>query len=394
MWAAPGRVNLIGEHTDYNDGLVAPLAIDLRTVVAGRRRDDDELRLMSLSVGSGPVTTALPGSRTAAAAAEPAWARYVLGVLWVLREAGYPVVGMDLLIASEIPMGAGLSSSAALECAVGLAAVGLGAPGAPGTPGAPGAPEADGGAGIEPRELARLCRRAENDVVGAPSGPMDQLASMLGRTGHALLLDTHDLQVAYLPFDLAAHGLELLVVDTGETHQVTDSGREHSYRARVRECGEAARLLGVDSLRDLEGRDELATIADELRQPLAARVRHVLTENDRVREVAARLGDGCDPRTIGPLLTASHASLRDDFDVSSAGLDLAVSAALAAGAHGARMTGAGFGGSAIALVDADHVDDTARGVQFAFSAAGMQEPAIHTVRPAGGAGRLTDAPGR
>jgi galactokinase len=230
--------------------------------------------------------------------------------------------------------------------------------------------------------VALLAQRAENDFVGMPCGVMDQFASTHARAGHLLLLDTRTLTVEQIPFDLAAEGLELLVVDTRAPHRLVDG----EYAARRRSCEEAARLLGVPALRDVDDLPAaLEALADET---LRRRVRHVVTENRRVLEVAARLRDG-DVRGIGPDLTASHVSLRDDYEVSCVELDLAVDTALAAGAHGARMTGGGFGGSAIALVESSATADVRAAVLAAFAAAGLAEPGFVEALPSAGARRIT-----
>ena len=360
-WYAPGRVNLIGEHTDYNDGFVLPLGIPLGITVAAARRVDDTLRIASRQEPDDVVEVALDGLEPGAVVG---WSSYVAGIAWSLREDGVRVTGADLLVDGAMPVGAGLSSSAALECAAAGALLDL--------------------AG-ETRPLATvalLAQRAENDFVGMPCGVMDQFASTHARAGHLLLLDTRTLAVEQIPFDLAAEGLELLVVDTRAPHRLVDG----EYAARRGSCEEAARLLGVPALRDVE--DLPAALEALTDETLRRRVRHVVTENGRVLEVVARLRDG-DVRGIGPALTASHASLRDDYEVSCLELDLAVDTALAAGAHGARMTGGGFGGSAIALVEASATADVRAAVLAAFAEAGLTEPGFVEALPSAGARRIS-----
>ncbi|MFQ6197942.1 galactokinase [Streptomyces sp. NPDC000405] len=363
VWAAPGRVNLIGEYTDVNDGFVMPLALPLRTGVAARARADGRLRLHSADIPGGVVTVAPDELRPGAVRG---WAAYPAGVLWALREAGHAVAGADLHVESDVPVGAGLSSSAALEVATALALDGL------------------YGLGFARPELARLARRAENAFAGVPCGIMDQTAAACCEAGHVLFLDTRDLTRRHLPFDLAAHGLRLLVVDTRVKH---DLG-EGEYARRRAGCEAAARALGVRALRDVPY-GELDVAVRELRAVpgAGALVRHVVSENERVRAVATLLDAG-DPRSTGPLLTAGHASLRDDFAVSCPELDLVVATATGAGALGARMTGGGFGGSAVVLTDETTADTVERAVTAAFAAAGYATPRVFAVEAGEGARRV------
>jgi galactokinase len=359
VWLAPGRVNLIGEHTDYNDGFALPLAVPQRVLCTAAPRPDGLLAVVSAQAPDERVTVPVADLRPGAVTG---WAAYPAGVLWALREGGHPVGGLDLALDGDVPLGAGLSSSHALECAVALACTDL------------------FGLGLDRLALARVVQRAENDFVGAPTGLMDQLASLFGRAGHALLLDTRALTVEPVPLDLAGHGLALLVIDTRAPHALADGG----YADRRRACEKAAAALGLPSLREATLAD-LAALPEEVAR---RRVRHVVTENARVLAVADLLRAGADPREAGPALTASHVSLRDDYEVSCPELDAAVEAALAAGAHGARMTGGGFGGSAIALGDAAAVEPTAAAVRAAFAGRGFAEPAPFVVTPAAGAHRV------
>lgn len=354
VWEAPGRVNLIGEYTDVNDGFVLPMALPHRTRVAAAARTDGLLRLHSAAAPGTVSELAVAGL---APGAVPGWAAYPAGVVWALREAGHDVSGgADLHVESEVPVGAGLSSSAALEVATALALDGL------------------YGLGPARPELARLAQRAENAFVGVPCGIMDQMASACCTEGHVLHLDTRDLSWRQIPFDPAAWGLRLLVVDTGVKHEVGDG----EYARRRAGCEAAARALGVRALRDI-AYEELDAALARLPGPGArALVRHVVGENHRVEQVAALLEAG-DPRPVGPLLTAGHASLRDDFAVSCAELDLVVAAACGAGALGARMTGAGFGGSAVVLVEEADAEAVEKAVPAAFEAAGLRAPRIFAV---------------
>ncbi|MGV9344785.1 galactokinase [Streptomyces spiralis] len=364
VWAAPGRVNLIGEHTDYNDGFVMPFALPHVTIAAVARREDGVLRLHSADVPGGPVELRVdelaPGS-------DKDWTAYPAGVVWALREAGHAVTGADVHLTSTVPSGAGLSSSAALEVVVALALNDLCA------------------LGLKGWQLARLCQRAENVYVGAPTGIMDQTASACCEAGHALFLDTRDLSQRQIPFDLAGRGLRLLVVDTQVKHAHSDG----EYGKRRAGCEKGAALLGVDALRDVPY-DGLAAALEQLGDEEEVRrlVRHVVTENQRVERVVSLLESG-DPRAIGPVLTEGHASLRDDFRISCPELDLIVDTALSAGALGARMTGGGFGGSAIVLTEEADVPALTKAIEEAFASAGFTAPRVFEAVPSAGARRLS-----
>ncbi|MER8056825.1 MULTISPECIES: galactokinase [unclassified Streptomyces] len=363
VWAAPGRVNLIGEHTDYNDGFVMPFALPHHTLAAVSRRDDGLLRLHSADMDGGVAALRLDAL---APGTDPAWTAYPAGVVWALREAGHPVTGADIHLASTVPTGAGLSSSAALEVVIALALCDL------------------YGLDLDRWQLARLCQRAENVYVGAPTGIMDQTAAACCEPGHALFLDTRDLSQRQIPFDLAAEGLCLLVVDTQVKH--AHSGGE--YGKRRAGCEKGAALLGVGALRDIAHADldaALARLGEE--EEIRRLVRHVVTENERVERTVALLRAGT-PRAIGPVLTEGHASLRDDFRISCPELDLVVDTALAHGALGARMTGGGFGGSAIILTDTAEVPSLTESLEAAFTAARFTTPRVFEAVPSAGARRL------
>lgn len=361
VWQAPGRVNLIGEHTDYNEGFVLPFAIDRTARVAVRVRPDTTLRLLS-TFGNQGLTTADAASLDRATAR--GWTKYPLGVVWALQQRGLHVPGLDLLLDSDVPRGAGLSSSHAIECAVisalnDLTAAGLGA-----------------------RDMVLATQRAENDFVGAPTGIMDQSASLRATAGHAVFLDCRDHSIRLVPFDAEGAGLVLLVIDTKVSHSHANGG----YASRRESCELGAEVLGVAALRDV-GMEDLEEASGLLDPVTFRRVRHVVTENDRVLQTVELL-EASGPGAIGPLLDASHASMRDDFEISCPELDLAVDSARSAGAVGARMTGGGFGGSAIALAPVGAEQQVRSGVGRAFAAAGYAAPEIFSVRPAAGAMRL------
>jgi galactokinase len=370
VWAAPGRVNVIGEHTDYNDGFAVPLAIDRYTAVAAAPRADGVLRMVS---GGGPSPQRVVAVRLSelSPGTPRGWPAYPAGVAWALLGAGAldrgSFGGADLAIASTVPVGAGLSSSAALECAVGLALAGLA-----------GVAVAD----LPRAALARLAQRAENDFVGVPCGSLDQLSAIFGVAGSVLFIDFRSGTVAAYPFDMRAAGLTLLVIDTKVHHDLGASG----YPDRRAACERAARELGVAALRDLNTQG-LRRAERVLDGQTARRVRHVVTENERVLAFVSLLaaGDlsGGRPRAAGELLTASHVSLRDDFEVSCPELDAVVDAALRGGAYGARMTGGGFGGSAIALTSLDRADEVSAAVLAALPGAN-----IFRAVPARGAHRV------
>jgi galactokinase len=323
VWTAPGRVNLIGEHVDYNGGRCLPMALTRVTAAAVRRRDDDRVRLTSTDPEAEPFEGRVgdlgPGQVSG-------WTAYAAGTLWALQQAGIEVPGMDLAVSSDVPLGAGLSSSASLEAAVALAAAEL------------------AGRADDPalrHLLIQAAIRAENEVVGAGTGGMDQTVALLAEEGSALLIHTRDFRTEPVHLGLAEAGLELMVIDTRVKHTLADG----QYAKRRADCDEAARELGLAWLSD-------ATEADvaRLSSPrLQARARHVVSENQRVDAVVDLVRAGR-VAEIGPMLDASHASLRDDYEVSAVELDVVVEAARAAGALGARMVGGGFGGSAIALI--------------------------------------------
>ncbi|PRB13057.1 galactokinase [Microbacterium sp. MYb62] len=370
LWSAPGRVNLIGEHTDYNDGFVLPFAIPQRTVAAVGLRDDDRGRILvgstfadePVEVGLDELDRLFP-TPSGAHPAVPEWAAYPLGVAWALRQAAPgagPFGGVDIAIASDVPVGAGLSSSAAIEGATASALNEL------------------WGTDLDGTALARIGRRAENEAVGAPTGIMDQMASMLGEPDTAIFLDCRSLETRPVPLGVTEAGLEILVIDTRVKHAHSTGG----YRERRASCELGASIMGVPALRDVSIADLLR--AQELMDDVTfRRVRHIVTENQRVLDTVQLLQEH-GVRAIGDLLVASHASMRDDFEISTPELDTAVETALAVGALGARMTGGGFGGAAIALIEADAVEAVSDAVNAAFATAGFAAPLLFTVSPAAG----------
>jgi galactokinase len=372
VWLAPGRANLMGEHTDYNDGFVLPFALSQGTTAAAGYRPDRRLVLCSRQEPGREVEVALddlaPGQVTG-------WAAYPAGIAWALSAAGYQVPGACIAIDSDLPAGAGLSSSAALECATALALIELAEP-----------------SPIPRPALAAIAQRAENKFVGVPSGIMDQSASLLGQAGHALLLDCQSLETAQVPFDPAAADARLMLINTRARHELSDG----EYGRRRAECEQAARLLGVPSLRSVTDVRELDRLADPV---LRRRARHIVADNQRVLEVvgllrsvsggAASSGGAADAyRDIGRLLTAAHVSLRDDFEVSWPEADATVDAALAAGALGARMMGGGFGGSVLALVPASAGGEVREAVAEAFGRPAWTAPEFLDAVPSASARRL------
>lgn len=357
VWVSPGRVNLIGEHTDYNDGFVLPFALAQHaTLAAGRGSQGYRFHSVDFD-------TTVSLSEHDLAPGMSGWHAYLAGVVWALQQQGYPTGPMDVSLTSNVPVGAGLSSSAAIECAMVAACVELFALEL---------------SGIERAKIARL---AENEFVGAPTGLMDQAASTLCTRGHALLLDCRNTESRQVAFDPGAQGLEILVLDTNTPHALVDS----EYAARRQSCESAAKILGVTALREVTDLESaLARLDDDV---LGRRVRHVVTENRRVLESVGCLDDGRLEK-LGEIFTSSHASMRDDFEITVPGVDLAVQTALDAGALGARMTGGGFGGCIIALVRRGTGTTTAERIVEAFAEAGFPRPSYFIGQPSSGSRRL------
>lgn len=354
VWSAPGRANLIGEHTDYNNGFVLPFGIDRRTYVALGQREDQICRITSSfsdEVIEVELTEAKPEGLD--------WALYPLGVAWVMRESQKS--GFDVFIDSDVPIGAGLSSSAAVECSMALALNDVWE------------------AGKSPVELALIGQRAENEVVGAPTGIMDQTASMMARSDGAVLIDCKSLEITQVDLGLDEKNLVVAVIDTRVSHRHSDGG----YRSRREACEKGAAIMNVESLRELEIRD-LPKAKELMDDVTYRRVRHIVTENQRVLQSVSALADARMDE-LGELLLASHASMRDDFEISITELDVAVETAMEVGAIGSRMTGGGFGGAAIAIIHKDKLKDLESRVLEVFAARGFGAPRVFAVTPSQGA---------
>ena len=381
VWSAPGRVNIIGEHVDYNGGPCLPIALPHRAFVALSPRSDRTVRLVSTQTREAIDVLDLDviGPKGTPGEVANHWTAYLAGVAWALEQAGYgPLPGFDAALWSCVPLGGGLSSSAALECATAVAldeVCGLGLAGSLEDPNDEGR-----------KVLVEAAQAAENQIAGANTGGLDQTASLRCRQGHALALDCRDMSTRQVPFDLSAVGLELLVIDTRAKHSLADG----QYGSRRADCEESARILGVGQLVDVEDLDEASAALGDDR--LVARTRHVVSEIARTRAFIELLDEGplegMRLAVAGALMNDSHDSLRDDYEVSCEELDVAVEAARAVGAHGARMTGGGFGGSAIALVSADAVLDIAQAVARAYETRGWETPHFIRALPGAPAGRL------
>jgi galactokinase len=352
---APGRVNLIGDHTDYNDGFVLPLAIDRDCLIAFVARDDGHVRVRSLDV-AGAVADVDASGGDDPGAVEPAWGRFVAGVVGALADQRRAPAGMDAAVASTVPVGSGLSSSSALSVALTLALAAV------------------AGLELDPTQAARAALDGEVRATGVPGGLMDQLTALFGWRDHALLIDCRTLTVEPIPLP---DRYAVLVVHSGLPRTLAGS----AYAQRRHACEAIARRLGVRALRE-------ATLDQVRDEPIA---RHVVTENARVLEFADALRAG-DTGSLGPLLLASHASLRDDYDVSTPELDLAVELLVEHGAIGARLTGAGFGGCVVALVERSRAADVAAKTVGRYRADTGLEPAAFVVGAVDGAGPVEPPP--
>jgi galactokinase len=365
VWSSPGRVNLIGEHTDYNQGLVLPFAIDHRAGIGASLTQDGVVSVVSAQqdavIHTQPIADLDPANATG-----QGWPAYLYAVVWVLTQHGHQVPGVRLALDSTVPSGAGLSSSAAIMCATALALSDL----------------LD--LGLSKEQIARTAQQAENDYTGVPVGLMDQMASATCTQGHVIFFDVRAQTVEQVPFDPGAEDLTVLILDTRVKHALNDG----EYAKRRASCEQAAKELGVPSLRSI-GEDQIPTLAATLSSDLLLRrARHVISENARVQHTVDLLRQGR-IRDIGPLLVASHKSLRDDYEVSDPALDLAQHTAITNGALGARMTGGGFGGSVIALVKTPDADHVSTAVYKAFEADGRKPPVIRPAHPSPGARRDT-----
>jgi galactokinase len=357
---APGRVNLIGEHVDYCDGFVMPFAINDRTYAAINRRNDRKIRIASAQRPDEVIETSLDQLSPDKAGD---WERYILGVIWAFGDRIN--TGLDILVDGRVALGAGLSSSA-LECSIAIALnqlfeVELSLP-----------------------DLARLAQKSENDFVGMPCGIMDQSVSLMAQAGSALLLDCRDLSTEQIPFDLASSGLELLIIDTRAHHALVDGG----YAERRASCESAVAKLGIKALRDASI-SQLESSRSKLTELEYMRANHVVNDIERVHQCVTHLKRS-DFKSVGEILTQSHASLRDLFEISCPELDLAVATALANNSLGGRMIGGGFGGSAIALFKVADIDQAKIAIAAAFQAAGFTEPRFFTSLPSSGAAVISN----
>ncbi len=358
---APGRVNLIGEHVDYCDGFVMPFAIEDRTYAAVSKRGDRKIRIASLQRPGEILESTLDQLNPDT---KGDWELYILGVIWAFGDRVNS--GLDILVDGKVALGAGLSSSAALECSIAIALnqlfdVGLSLP-----------------------ELARLAQRAENEFVGMPCGIMDQSVSLMAQEGCALLLDCRDLSTEQIPFDLANSGLELLIIDTRAHHALVDGG----YAERRASCESAATKLGVAALRDCSV-TQLENSRHKLTELEYKRAEHVVNDIERVHQCVAHLKQS-NFKAVGEILSKSHDSLRDLFEISCPELDLAVATSMTNKSLGGRMIGGGFGGSAIALFALGDVEPAKQAIAAAFKAAGFTEPRFFTSIPSGGAGIISN----
>ena len=388
VWAAPGRVNLIGEHVDYAGGICLPFALSQRTWVAVSPREDGLYRLVS-DMGGGEPQVVEIGVDEVGPGSPSDWTGYVVGAIWAQQEAGLlpeQLGGFDIAVTSDVPIGGGLSSSAALECSAALAAYEL-------TVGPIGGPADEAGSDVR-AGLVAACIRAENEVVGASTGGLDQRISLFGQAGNALAIDYADDSAVQVPCDLPSHDLAILVIDTKAPHFLAD-GQYASRRGVIDAVTEG---LGVGSLRECD--DALGAAAEwaaanvpdgtdagEWERTVVKRVRHVVSEIERTAKAIGQLKAG-DMAGFGESMCASHASLRDDYEVTCLELDLVVDTAMAHGAVGARMTGGGFGGSAIALVDAAQVEPIADAIAEAYAEAGFRPPEFLAAVPSDGAEKI------
>lgn len=351
---APGRVNLIGEHTDYNDGFVFPMAIDRAVWIAFSAREDDRVEIHSLDFDD-PIQFDLRGIQKE----ETSPAEYVKGVAWALHEAGYALKGFQGVLKGDVPIGAGLSSSAALELAIARSF------------------SAVADFPWDATKMALLAQKAENKWVGVNSGIMDQLISAAGQTDHALLIDCRSLEAIPTPLP---SGTVIIVMDTGTRRGLVGS----AYNERRQQCEAAAKFFGVPALRDVT-LEQFEARQAELEPIIRKRAKHIITENDRTLQAKDAMFAG-DAARLGQLMVASHVSMRDDFEISSDALNAMVeSARLHPACYGARMTGGGFGGCAVALIDAAQTDDFVQQVTHTYITTTGNSPALYVCHPTAGA---------
>ena len=363
IYRAPGRVNLIGEHTDYNEGFVMPAAINFSTFVAITKRDDSVVKIHSgIFKEQAEIDLEKNPPRT-----RNHWSDYPLGVAVKLKEAGYAISGANLFVHGEVPLGSGLSSSAAIEVSTGLALLDI------------------SGVKIDRLKLAKICQKAENEFVGARTGLMDQFIACFGKADHAVMLDCRSLESRALP---VPDDVKLVVCNTMVKHELASS----EYNARREQCEEGVRILSqhlpnVNSLRDVAP-DDVERFRDELGDVVFNRCLHVTTENDRVLKAADALRDR-DLKTFGKLMYESHQSLRDDYEVSCKELDVMVDLAKPIkGVFGARMTGGGFGGCTINLVSVEAVDEFIQTIQNGYAQATGKHAEVYVCSAADGAERV------
>ncbi len=354
---APGRVNIIGEHTDYNDGFVLPMAIEREIIIALKPRSDDYVVIYSSDYDQ--VTQFSPSELVRVEDSPEIWAEYVKGVAWSLSDANDPLVGWDGAIAGDVPIGAGLSSSAAIELAAARAFA------------------TASNFHWDGAVMARLCQRAENEWIGVKSGIMDQMISATGKAGHAVLIDCRSLETRPVPLP---ENTVIAIMDTATRRELVTS----AYNERREQCEAAAAFFGVPALRDVD-LHTFETREHELEPVIRSRARHVITENDRTLQAAEAMSNG-DAVRLGMLMNASHISMRDDFEITNSALNTMVSLALEqTGCFGARMTGGGFGGCAVALVASEHASAFTENMNTLYQAATGLNPSIFVTNATDGA---------
>jgi galactokinase len=361
FFRAPGRVNLIGEHTDYNDGFVLPCAINYHTVIAAQRRDDHQVSLIAADYAEQVSNFELRAEIMPDSAAP--WSNYIRGVAWALQQRDYPLRGANMVIAGDVPQGAGLSSSASLEVAVGTALARL------------------SGLELDGKTIALTGQQAENDFVGMRCGIMDQFIAALGQKDHALLIDCRSLNYRAVPIPA---GVAVIIANSNVKRGLVDS----EYNTRRKECEAAAAHFGVPALRDVSP-DVFALHADELEETVAKRARHVITENARTQAAADALTKG-DLKEMGRLMAESHVSMRDDFEITVPPIDALVDivAEVIGDAGGVRMTGGGFGGCVVALAPQEFVPAVEAAIAEKYPVTSGLEATVYVCQASAGAGEF------